>query len=99
MITSAKNPIRRAVTAPMAARVYAHWRSEKADGLQAELTGVRDILEAFPAIAALKQLLARTTGQASWLNIRPPLTRLSDAQAQSLLAKLETVSFQTARAA
>lgn len=87
------------VTAPMAAKVYAHWRSDKADALQAELTDVRDILEAFPAIAALKQLLARTTGQASWLNIRPPLMRLPDAQSQALFAKLETVSFQTARAA
>ncbi|MHB1218875.1 MAG: dihydrodipicolinate synthase family protein [Alphaproteobacteria bacterium] len=87
------------VTAPMAAKVYAGWRGDKADALQAELTAVRDILEAFPPIAALKQLLARTTGQASWFNIRPPLLRLTDAQAQALFAKLEAVSFETARAA
>jgi len=87
------------VTAPMAAKVYANWNNDKADALQTALIAVRDILETFPPIAALKQLLARTTGQASWLNIRPPLTRLTEAQAQALFAKLEAVSFETARAA
>ncbi len=87
------------VTAPMAAKVYANWNNDKADALQTALIAVRDILEAFPPIAALKQLLARTTGQASWLNIRPPNMRLTEAQAQALFAKLEAVSFETARAA
>ncbi len=87
------------VTAPMAAKVYANWNNDKAEALQTALIAVRDILETFPPIAALKQLLARTNGQASWLNIRPPLMRLTEAQAQALFAKLEAVSFETARAA
>jgi len=87
------------VTAPMAAKVYANWNNDKAEALQTALIAVRDILEAFPPIAALKQLLARTSGQASWLNIRPPLMRLNEAQIQGLFAKLEAVSFETARAA
>jgi 4-hydroxy-tetrahydrodipicolinate synthase len=87
------------VTAPMAAKVYAHWNKPDAEKLQAELTAVRDVLEGFPAIAALKAVLARESGRASWLNIRPPLTRLSDTQARDLFAKLQATPFAMAKAA
>ena len=87
------------VTAPMAAKVYAHWRGADADRLQGELTAVREVLESVPAIAALKALLARQSGRASWLNIRPPLRRLSDAQIDELTTRLASTPFAPAKAA
>lgn len=87
------------VTAPMAARVYAGWRGPEADKLQEDLIAVRDILEGFPAIAALKRVLADHQKRPGWLNIRPPLNRLSEGQARELYAKLDAVSFKPAKAA
>jgi 4-hydroxy-tetrahydrodipicolinate synthase len=87
------------VTAPMAAKVYASWQTPQADTMQAALVAVRDILEGFPAIAALKRVLADHQKRREWLNIRPPLTRLSDAQVRDLYAKLDAVAFRPATAA
>jgi 4-hydroxy-tetrahydrodipicolinate synthase len=67
--------------------------------MQEELIAVRDILEGFPAIAALKRVLADHQGKPGWLNIRPPLNRLSDAQVRDLYARLSAVAFSPAKAA
>ena len=87
------------LTAPMAAKVFAQWKGADADRLQAELTAVREVLEGFPAIAALKAVLARHSGHGAWRNIRPPLARLDEAQARDLFAKLAATSFAPAKAA
>ena len=51
---------------------------------EAEVNAVRLAFEAHPVIPALKAALARTTGDESWRNVRPPLRPLSPAIAAQL---------------
>ena len=84
------------VTAPMAAKVYAQWESARADALQERLTAVRTVIEGYPAIPALKRLMARQSGEPAWRNLRPPLVPLTEAQATELVATLEALDFAPA---
>lgn len=49
---------------------------------------VRAAFESFPLIAALKEFVAARTGDVRWRNLRPPLTRLSRAQADILIDRV-----------
>jgi 4-hydroxy-tetrahydrodipicolinate synthase len=44
-------------------------------------------------IAALKATVAHFSGDDSWLNVRPPLVELGDAQREELLKMLESLTF------
>ena len=79
------------VTAPLAQPVYAGWRTEKAAALQKSLTEVRLLLQSFPAQAALKEVVARLTGDAQWRTLLPPNMPLSPAQRSTLAQKLEAL--------
>jgi 4-hydroxy-tetrahydrodipicolinate synthase len=59
-----------------------------APALQERVSQMRAAVERFPAIAALKELEARRSGDARWRNVRPPLTRLSHEDANALSAEL-----------
>ena len=87
------------VTAAMAANVYDNWQREHADSSQQQLSKVRTVIEAYPAIPALKQLMARHSADRGWLNVRPPLAPLSASDADELFAQLDQVDFTLARAA
>ena len=87
------------VTSQAAANLYRRWRSKEAEALQAELTGLRLLIQDFPLIAALKQILAQRHARPSWLNIRPPLVPLDAGQAESLLAALESAGLALPAAA
>ena len=45
---------------------------------------VRTVYEKLPMISALKETIARRTGDAQWRAVRPPLTELSEAQRATL---------------
>ncbi len=77
------------VAPQLAARVYGK-RSEEASQ---RITQVRMTVSAYPQIAALKAVMAHYAKDKSWLNIRPPLTRLSDDQAQALFKALDGIGF------
>jgi 4-hydroxy-tetrahydrodipicolinate synthase len=76
------------VTGPLAAPVYAAWRSSEAEALQAKLTEVRLVIQSYPLQAALKQIRAFQTGDAAWLNLLPPNERLALAKAAELRSRL-----------
>ncbi len=82
-----------------AAAVYADWRGAEAAALQQHLTALRLAVQAVPAIPALKQIMARATGRAGWLNIRPPLTRLGEEQTRALFASLDSLGYALPAAA
>jgi 4-hydroxy-tetrahydrodipicolinate synthase len=69
-----------------------------AAALQARADRMRAAVERYPAIAALKDLEARRSGDARWRNVRPPLTKMSRADADALSAELgtETLSWKGA---
>jgi 4-hydroxy-tetrahydrodipicolinate synthase len=84
------------VAAPLAGQVYAAWRrgdGAAAETAQARLTAVRKVFATFPGVAALKETMASHTGRAGWRRLRPPLTTLSDDEADALTAALEALDF------
>jgi 4-hydroxy-tetrahydrodipicolinate synthase len=68
-------------------RLYDGWLAENAEQLQEELNVPREALREYAPIPALKEILAVRTGDPTWRNLRPPLVRLSEAQAAEMLAK------------
>ena len=52
-----------------------------------------------PLIPALKSLVARNTGDARWLNIRPPHLKLSAAQEATLFSMFDGSGITLAKAA
>jgi 4-hydroxy-tetrahydrodipicolinate synthase len=87
------------VAAAVSARVWADWRNDRGAAAQDELGAIRTAIQAFPLIAALKEIVARATGDAGWRRQRPPLDALSRDQADALMAKLTSVGFAMKRAA
>jgi 4-hydroxy-tetrahydrodipicolinate synthase len=76
--------------------LYERWRTPEADRLQAEITTLRKTIEAYPMIAALKQILAHFRNDPGWAAVRPPLVRLTRTDAQALIGNLEQKRFALA---
>src|SRR5215204_985342 len=77
------------VTSRLTRRVHdahAAGKDEEAEALQERLTELRASIEAYPVIPALKQLMARLTGNEKWCNIRPPLSELDEETAKNLFS-------------
>ena len=70
--------------------LYDNYLSANADQVQEELNRYREATRDYAAIAALKQIMARRTGDRAWLNLRPPLTNLSESAAEAMLTKFAT---------
>lgn len=81
------------VTAPLAAKVFAHWEDDTADALQLQLTRVRHTLQAHVFIPALKAMLEKYTGIGAWSNLRPPLVHLSQSEIGELVDTLAGAGF------
>jgi 4-hydroxy-tetrahydrodipicolinate synthase len=79
------------VTSRLARRVHdahAAAKHDEAEALQEHLTQLRASIEAYPVIPALKQLMARLTGDKQWRNLRPPLSSLDEKRTQDLLSSV-----------
>jgi 4-hydroxy-tetrahydrodipicolinate synthase len=79
------------VTSRLARRVHdahAAAKHDEAEALQKHLTQLRASIEAYPVIPALKQLVARLTGDKQWRNLRPPLSSLDEKRTQDLLSSV-----------
>lgn len=76
------------VTSSLNQQVYSAYtqngESAELEALQAKLTELRKAVSAYPYSAGLKALMARHSGNDGWLNLRPPLVNLSDADRQGL---------------
>ena len=79
--------------------VYANWDNAKGAAAQAVLSATRKAVIATPLIPSLKALVARNTGDARWLNIRPPHLRLTDAQTAALFNLFDASGITLAKAA
>ena len=73
--------------------LFATWRSEGAAEAQAQLDSVREIVQGYPMIAALKAIVANFSGDSAWETVRPPLVSLSSEQKESLMESLEQHGF------
>jgi len=73
------------VTVRICAEIYRQWQNGRETGaLQLKLTKIREIIEKYPMIAALKQILAWHNDDRDWLIMRPPNIPLADPEAESL---------------
>ncbi len=75
------------------AKVYAHWRGSQADALQAEITTVRKVMQAYPMVPALKRVVAHFHDDPAWAAVRPPLQPLDQAQSAALIGDLAKIGF------
>jgi 4-hydroxy-tetrahydrodipicolinate synthase len=81
------------VNVPGISKVYRNWRGPQADALQAEITSLRKMLNAYPMVPALKRIVAHYHNDPDWAAVRPPMLPLGEAQAKALLAELAKTGF------
>jgi len=81
------------VNVPGIKKVYDNWRGPQADALQAEITRVRNTLQAYPMVPALKRVVAHFHNDPDWAAVRPPMVPLTAAQSAALLADLAKIGF------
>jgi 4-hydroxy-tetrahydrodipicolinate synthase len=74
-------------------KVWESWRGPQADALQAEITTLRKVLQAYPMVPALKRVVAHFRGDPNWAFVRPPMVPLDEAQSAGLLADLARLGF------
>jgi len=74
-------------------RLYQEWRGVDADLQQEALNAVRQTVGQYVMIPALKQVIARYANDPAWVTVRPPLTELTAAQAQQVIAGLKQLGF------
>lgn len=79
-------------TANVAARgmrkVYDNWQGPDADRLQAEISGLRKAIQAYPMIPVLKTLVAHYREDPIWAEVRPPFTELPAEEAAKAIRSL-----------
>ena len=93
-ITAASN-----VNCALGATVYANWDTATGAAAHEVLAATRKAVISVPLIPALKSLVARNTGDARWLNIRPPHLKLSAAQEATLFSMFDGSGITLAKAA
>jgi 4-hydroxy-tetrahydrodipicolinate synthase len=93
-ITAASN-----VNCALGAQVYANWDNATGTAAQDVLSATRKAVIATPLIPSLKALVARNTGDARWLNIRPPHLKLTEAQTAALFSLFDASGITLAKAA
>jgi 4-hydroxy-tetrahydrodipicolinate synthase len=93
-ITAASN-----VNCALGAEVYANWNNATGAAAQDVLSATRKAVISVPLIPALKSLVARNTGNPSWLNIRPPHLKLTAAQESALFSTFDASGIRVAKAA
>jgi len=75
-------------------RLFSAWQSGEAADLQQELDAVRNVVETYPMIPAVKAIIAAYSEDAEWKIVRPPLVALGAEQQSSLMAALDPLNFE-----
>jgi 4-hydroxy-tetrahydrodipicolinate synthase len=73
--------------------LYLNWQSPAADADQKALLTLRDYLQKFPMIPALKAIVAHYSSDPEWSRVRPPLVELESKQCEELIAHLTAMEF------
>ena len=72
-------------------QLFDHWQADEAPQLQETINQLRSATQGFSAIPALKQILTTLHNDPGWLFVRPPLTKLSAIDADTLMAKVALI--------
>ena len=81
------------VNVPGIRKLYDNWQGPQAETLQAEITTLRNTLQAYPMVPALKRIVAHYHNDPNWAAVRPPLVPLGQAQSAALIADLGKLGF------
>lgn len=73
--------------------LYLNWQSPAADADQKALLALRDYVQKFPMIPALKAIVAHYSNDPDWARVRPPLVALEMKQSEELIAHLAAMEF------
>ena len=77
------------VLSPQTQALYAGWQGPDAEALQSRVSGLRQSITKWPAIPALKAIMAEISGETGrWAKVRPPLRPLEAAQHEELFASV-----------
>ena len=74
-------------------QLYETWQSDGAPRMQDNLDTVRDIVQSYPMIPALKAIIGEFSNGAQWAIVRPPLTSLSVEQKTAVINELAQAGF------
>jgi 4-hydroxy-tetrahydrodipicolinate synthase len=77
------------VIAALQRRLFDQAHSSTAEVMQEEVNRFRQVYKDFPAIPALKQIMAHLRGDSGWQYVRPPFVEPSAEQVKTLIANLE----------
>lgn len=73
--------------------LYLNWQSPAADADHKALLALRDYVQKFPMIPALKAIVAHYSNDPEWARVRPPLIALEMKQSEELIAHLAAMEF------
>ena len=76
------------IASALLGKLYAGWKEPGAKALHEQAANVRKVCASYALVPALKETMARHTGDDGWRAMRPPLTALKDADAWALGAEL-----------
>ena len=74
--------------------LFSNWQVDGAEKIQADLDRIRDTLQPYPMIPALKAITGHYRKDDNWYSVRPPLTALKQVEREKLIKSLEAVGFQ-----
>ena len=74
-------------------QLYANWESSDADDMQKNLVALRNIVERYPMIPAIKAIISHFGKDPHWANVRPPLIALSDDRKTALIDEIRERKF------
>jgi len=74
--------------------LYKNWQAPDAESKQQELIVLRDLVQQYPVIPALKSIVACNSSAPGWLRVRPPLEPLGKSLSDELTDKLTEMNFR-----
>ncbi len=81
------------ISCRLAAEIFKDPAGSEIKNTKHKVNALRSIIEKYPMIAALKQIMSEISAQEEWLNIRPPLMPLTSGQKAGLMQDLQTACF------
>jgi 4-hydroxy-tetrahydrodipicolinate synthase len=74
--------------------LFQNWQNEDADSKQSSLNQVREAVQHYPLVPALKKIISHYASDPEWNRLRPPLVELAGADGDKLVAALNGLGFE-----
>ena len=77
--------------------LYDNWETPEADALQDAIIAIRLLIQGYPMVPALKEIVAHFKADSAFRTTRPPFTAMPAEQVEKLLAELARLDFALER--